>query len=128
MKWSIGVDEDLGAIVVTLKGRWDLGVGLEALEAMWSEQAARRIHRVIWDGRELLAGHAPSLEVREVANRQLGDRPDLPKARAAMVAGRDLEFGMGRMMEAFLAEAPVEFRTFRAMEDARAWISETPEP
>jgi hypothetical protein len=52
-------------------------------------------------------------DLREVATRHLSNRPDLPDSRAAVVVSRDLEFGMARMFEAFLAEGPVDMQIFR---------------
>jgi hypothetical protein len=39
-----------------------------------------------------------------------------------MVASRDLAFGLARMYESLRAEAPERIKTFRTMEEARAWL------
>lgn len=44
--------------------------------------------------------------------------------RAALVVGRDVEYGIGQMWEAFAKEyAPRERRLFRTMEDAFLWLA-----
>ena len=44
--------------------------------------------------------------------------------RAALVVGRDLEYGIGQMWGAFAEEkAPRERRLFRSMEDAFQWLT-----
>jgi hypothetical protein len=45
-----------------------------------------------------------------------------PGARRAMVASRDLTFGLARMYEALRADAPESIKTFRTMEDALRWL------
>jgi hypothetical protein len=42
-----------------------------------------------------------------------------------VVVSRDLEFGMARMFEAFLAEGPVDMQIFRDPADASDWLAET---
>jgi hypothetical protein len=45
-----------------------------------------------------------------------------PGSRRALVASRDLAFGLARMYESLRAEAPESIKTFRTIEEARAWL------
>ncbi|MCK4775459.1 MAG: STAS/SEC14 domain-containing protein [Candidatus Krumholzibacteria bacterium] len=42
--------------------------------------------------------------------------------QVALVAPRDYEFGMARVIGAYADDMPFEFRVFRNMNDAKAWI------
>ena len=124
MKWSMEVNEEKGVIVITLLGRWDAGGIFEALELLWKEQVRTGILRVLWDFREIDAVGVSTSKIREVASRQLTVRPDLPESKAAVVVSGDLEFGLARMAEAFIAQSPADMQIFRKLSEANAWLNE----
>ena len=124
MDWSIDRGVREGILTVSLRGAWDLEGAIQALRAMWEEQASTGIHRILWDLRGVEAGSASSVDMREIATHQLQDRPSLPAAKAAAVAPSDLGFGMARMMEAFVTETPVDFQVFRTLDEATAWLED----
>ena len=123
MDWSINLEDTPGTIAVIVRGQWDMAEALEVLGSVWAEQARTAVHRVVWDLRELEISDTSTSDLREIANRQLRDRPDLPEARAAIVVSRDLAFGMGRMVEAYLEGAPVDVHVFRDIPEALDWLS-----
>lgn len=123
MNWSISVNKVLRTITVSLWGKWKLSDAEKSLESMWSEQGGTGIHRVLWDAREDVADGATTSELRELAHRQLHDRPKLPEARAALVTTGDFEFGMARMIEAFIADSPIDLRIFRDLSHAFDWLT-----
>ena len=45
------------------------------------------------------------------------------QSRRAVVAPRDVVFGMARMFEMLHQEAPEAFRVFRTAEEARSWLA-----
>jgi hypothetical protein len=45
-----------------------------------------------------------------------------PGSRRAIVAPRDLTFGLARMYESLRADAPESMKTFRTIEEARVWL------
>ena len=50
-----------------------------------------------------------------------------PGARTAIVAGRDLDYGLARMYEQLLeAGSPADVMVFRSMEEALAWLGRVP--
>jgi len=51
---------------------------------------------------------------------------EMNESKAAVVVAGDLEFGMARMIEAFLEESPVDMQMFRSLEKASAWLAENP--
>jgi hypothetical protein len=46
------------------------------------------------------------------------------KGKTALVATKDVVFGMCRMLEAYMSANKIIFRTFRTMDDAVKWIAE----
>ena len=49
-------------------------------------------------------------------------------SRVALVFGRDLYLVVGRLLESFIsARTSIAIKTFRTLDDARAWLRETPE-
>ena len=124
MEWSIDVNETQGIITVTLRGQLEVEGTLEALKSLWAEEDRTGINRALWDFREMVAGGVTTVHLREMANRHLRDRPDLPESLAAIVVSRDLEFGMARMVEAFVSQGPVDMQIFRSMSEASNWLAE----
>ena len=124
MDWTIDLNRESGFLTVSVRGPWDMAEGMQALRAGWNHQADSGLQCVVWDVREVSASHVSSGQLRELAHRLLTDRPQLPSTTAAIVVSRDFEFGMGRMMEAFLGDGPVDFQVFRDLQEARQWLGE----
>ncbi len=124
MDWSIDVNEAQGTIGVTLSGQLEVKGISAALESLWLEQVRTGILRALWDFREMVAGGVTTGQLREISNRHLRDRPEIPESRAAIVVSRDLEFGMARMVEAFISTGPVDMQIFRSMSEASEWLAE----
>ena len=72
-----------------------------------------------WRGAELLRLGVP--EFRTIASALRSGEP--PSAgRRAFVGDRDYLFGMLRMHETMLDDAPAEYAVFRTVEEAREWL------
>ncbi len=50
--------------------------------------------------------------------------PNCPPFKTAIIAPRDLDYGMSRMYEVFSSESPENVRVFRSKEEAMSWIKE----
>ena len=76
--------------------------------------------RRLWDMREcrLDLSSDELLEMASVAKSR-----DLPDSRGAMLASRDLNFGMSRMHQVFRKSDDISLRVFRDEEEAVAWVS-----
>ena len=124
MEWSIDVNEESAIITATLRGQWEAAGIMEALHGLWTEQGRTGILRALWDFREVVASGVQTVDLRDVAAGHLTNRPNLPESRAAVVVSRDLEFGMARMIEVFMAESPVDMQIFRDLGAACTWLDE----
>ena len=76
--------------------------------------------RRLWDMREcrLDLSSDELLEMASVAKSR-----DLPDSRGAMLAPRDLNFGMSRMHQVFRKSDNISLRVFRDEKEAIAWVS-----
>jgi hypothetical protein len=63
-------------------------------------------------------------ELREVARRQVDDEPSR-RTRRAVLVDSDVAHGLARMLEAYSAEGPTEYRPFRSHEHALQWLVTT---
>ena len=74
---------------------------------------------------DLRAGEASTLtsaEIREMVPLIEERRTHPGQARWAVVAPRDVEFGMSRMFEVFAEKIPSDMRVFRDIEAAKRWL------
>jgi len=77
----------------------------------------------LYDTRTVTGYDLSTRDLRQLAARatELGAR--VRWGRVAIVAARDLIFGIGRMFEAFTEHSLIEFRVFRELEEAEEWLS-----
>lgn len=64
-----------------------------------------------------------SVQLRQVADAVARLAANVRLRAIAVVAGRDVLFGMSRVLEAFIAERLERMRVFRAVDDARRWLA-----
>ena len=68
--------------------------------------------------------HVSAASVRDVARRvshHVASR--LEEGKLAVIAPRDLLFGMARMYEMLRDDSPVEVRVFRERDEAESWLA-----
>ncbi len=65
-----------------------------------------------------------SAEIKEIAELDREAFKIHPVMVIALVAEKDLFFGLARMWESFATDGPLETMVFRKMEDAQQWIKE----
>lgn len=73
----------------------------------------------IWDFQGVEEVQVSNGTLKELA----ASRSFSAESRRAVVAPRDLVFGMARMFEMLHQQAPEAFRVFRTSEEARAWLA-----
>jgi hypothetical protein len=83
---------------------------------------------VLWDLSSASLAGMRSEDLRAVAKRAAELATDRrPPGRSALVVGpRDVEYGLARMLSAFLAfeKCNLDVEAFRAVDDAKAWLLE----
>lgn len=120
-------EPDTGIAHYVATGELTLAEVLAALGEVYSDPAYKSPSRSLW---EMKDAH-PKLDgddVLSVVNFVRTHRPS-GEGRAAIVAERDLAFGLSRMYELLADDQRVATRVFREVERARQWLLEDePEP
>ncbi len=87
--------------------------------------------KVIWDGRHASLKNFTSSELEKIATYPLRFNTEKTKIKGGMraiVAPRDLDYGLSRVIQMFTGiageELPYEIKVFRSMEEATKWIDE----
>ena len=79
---------------------------------------------ILWDLTKADLSGLTTDEIRKIAQ-STREISDIRKGgKTALVFDKTLEYGMGRMFEAYsdIADMPFEFRAFRSIDDAKKWL------
>ncbi len=112
-----------GGVILSWKG---LVTGKELIDAFseiyaTDEQIKRIAYQlVIFTKSEEIMVTANDL--KEVASLDIRASKVNPSMLVAVVGERDIVFGLSRMWEAFVDDAPLKTRVFRTLEDAEDWL------
>ena len=122
MPCTVGVDESTG-VVVRVEGEPDVEEIQDAMSEIWKTPEYRSNLRVLWDVRAGSAANLSSEALRTIARFQRDKRPELPQSRVAVLVAREVDFGLMRMLGAFLPEGPLQENVFRDTETAWQWLT-----
>jgi hypothetical protein len=123
MPCTVGVDESTGIVVVHVEGEPDVEEIKDAMSKIWQTPEYRSNLRVLWDVRTGNAANLSSETLRDIARFQRDKRPELPQSRVAILVAREVDFGLMRMLGAFLPEGPLQENVFRDAETAWQWLT-----
>ena len=81
---------------------------------------------LLWDMSQADLEHVTPDILKKFIKRAVELGKSRQKARTAVIAPNDLQYGLGRMSEAFflLESAPFNFKAFRSRQDALTWLME----
>ena len=116
------IEPTMGAVLTTVTGIVTTDEIIKYLAEVLPHPKRGRPQREIFDLRSAELVQLDMEGVRRIAAFVGSYRDEIESGKVAVVASRDFEFGMGRVVGAHLDELPLDFRVFRKMEDARAWI------
>jgi hypothetical protein len=127
MPIDIEVDEARQLTVLTVVGEVSFVEMRRAIETFWETDEPTL--DVLWDYRRAdmsqlaLEDHEALVRIGLKYSDRHAERTD---GRTAIVASRDLEYGMNRASEALtqLEGYPFQIKTFRTAEEAEAWLAE----
>ena len=79
---------------------------------------------ILWDAREGTLGQISTDELRKISKTAQALNNKRIEGKTAFVGKKDIDYGIGRMYEAFadLEGLPFEYSTFKSMEDAKHWL------
>lgn len=116
---SIRVEPETGVAIATCDGALSQAEARELVATLWKtpDWPGRA---AVWDFREAQFSISSS-EVRESVEFIRRNEPQPAPARVAFVTGRDADFGMARMFQAFRENSVTRFQVFRDLDEAVAW-------
>ena len=123
----VRIDREKKIAVLEIQGTTTFLNIHEIIEALLSHPEHTDGMDEVWDFRDASLANFTAEDLIAIAA-LLTQHLDRLGRRAALVVGRDLEYGIGQMWRAFAEEnAPRDRRLFRSMEEAFAWLaSEVP--
>jgi hypothetical protein len=116
------IEPTKGVILTTVSGSVSVEDIITYLGEVFPHPKRGQPYREIFDLRDADMFGVDMEGARQIAAFVEGYRSELESGMVALVAPRDFEFGMGRVIGAYLDELPFDFRVFRDSKDARAWI------
>jgi hypothetical protein len=119
MPVSVNLDRDSGILIGTGSGPLTLADGKAAVLEIWSRREWNG-RPIVWDFRDAQIEFS-IIDVQTLAQFILSRQSPGPPARLAIVTGRDVDFGLSRMFEAFRESASTEVHIFRGLNDAISW-------
>ena len=116
------IEPTMGAILTKVSGCVTAEEIIVYLAEVFSHPKRGRPYRELFDLREADLFGVDMDGARRIAAFVKDYRSELESGMVAVVAPRDFDFAMGRVIGAYLDELPFDFRVFRNMNDAKAWI------
>ena len=125
MPVEIEIDSKAGVVVRRVIGMLSLDDVKESLKALYEHPGFRAGMNAIWDFREGDAAQLTADEIKEIVNyvAQQTERRG-SGYRVAIVAPRDVNFGISRMFQTYGRDLPFELKVCRKAEEALRWINE----
>lgn len=123
MPISYHIDPALGVAFKRVTGRLTPEELLAHLHDFTADSAFRPGLHAFVDCRETDVGSS-SDDVRRMASDVRANGRELGTGRCAILVASDVQFGMVRVFEAFVGDTSMEFRTFRAVDEARQWLEQ----
>jgi hypothetical protein len=109
-----------GVVIATASGKLGLAQAKEGALAAWNAHDLDG-KPIVWDLRAAELDFEPD-EVRQLALFILGRQP-APPSRVAIVTGRDVDFGLARMLEVYRDHPATQVHTFRDYDEAVSWAT-----
>ena len=123
MATSYKIDKDLGVVYSTASGVATDGDLLAHQYQLSHDPDFQPYFRQLLDAREITSLNVTPEGIRAL----IAGNPWGNGARRALVAADETTFGMARMFELSRPNPQDEFRVFRTMDEARAWLGLSPE-
>lgn len=124
---SIHVDGTAGVVTITLQGELAWHDLAAAFDQVLDHADFAPGMNTLWDLRSARMHALSAADVRRIVAHAGRRRERRGRGRVAIVAERDIDYGMSRMFELFAAEQlPTPVMVFRDVEDAKRWFESPP--
>lgn len=123
------IDPNTGVIVHRATEQLSMPDLLNALDRIGKHPLYQPGANALWNLSDVTLANAESRDLRELAGkvRQIIEGRGTGY-KVAIVAPRDVDYGVARMYEAYASELPVDLRVLRNSEDAWEWLTGRSEP
>jgi hypothetical protein len=125
MEVETRIDPDTGMRQHAVTGDLTFDGLMSALAGIYADPAFRPEQNSLWDLRETRATEISVTDLRRIVDLVRENWGTTGAPKSALVVSSDLDFGMGRMYEAFLdSDMGSQVRVFRDIDEARNWIED----
>lgn len=121
MPFTLRIDADSGIAIMACAGELGLADAKQGALLLWESQESETVP-VVCDLRSARLSFS-AVDIREIARFIHERQPEKPLPRLAVVAPRDLEFGLARMFETWREDRATDVRIFRDYEEAVRWAA-----
>ncbi len=125
MPYRLRVDAESGIGFVTASGDFSVSDIEAAHRELWAHPDYRR--KTIWDVRDASLAKLSADDLRGIVRFLQASRPSGPGVRAVYLVTRDVDFGVSRMMQAFIERVPTRVLVTRDYDEALRWLAENDE-
>jgi hypothetical protein len=124
MPISYRIDADLGVVYVHVSGHLSPPEQSRHLKSLIADPGFRTGLHYLVDCRDGDESNT-SEEVRMMADTVQREGSRFAGSRCALVVRTDVQYGLTRVFSAFMGDLPIEFQTFRKLDDACRWLGDT---
>lgn len=122
MPIHVEVDKRNHVRLITLLGVIDDAELLQFFSNYWKSSTYDSSLDELYDMTGLEVSQITSPGLRELANANLELNRHAPGVKSAVVAPRDLVYGLNRMYQVFVEDSPTSLQVFRDLPKARQWL------
>jgi hypothetical protein len=118
---SVQIEQLRGWATITLRGNVSKTDAITALDLLYQDPQFNAGMSELWDLRNAQAILSP-VELTEIISFVSQHTERRGKGRTAVVAGRDVDYGMARIAQVHVEELDIELMVFRALDEAERWL------
>jgi hypothetical protein len=122
MPVELAFEKDGAGVVIRGSGVVNAKEILHGNEQVYASHRIDKLRYQLCDYRDVTEFDVSSDDLRAIARQDKLASVQNPDLAIAIIGDHDVIFGMGRMWEAFVSEAPIKGKVFRTIEEARAWL------
>lgn len=118
---EVHVDSDRSLTIFTVRGEM---TAEELLEKAGEFYVKKPTKLVLWDATQGSVRLITSSQFQTIARTMKRLLEKRSEGRTAFVGDLEVDYGLGRMYEALakIESLPIEYRTFRSIQEARQWL------
>lgn len=126
MPYEVTVDDATGVVIVAVEGMLGFEEVCQGIRNVLETPGLSNDVRVLWDFRCGSAAGLDAENLRAIARFEAERRPRRTHFRLAFLVGRDIDFGLARMVGVFSEDEAIEQRVFRDHDEAWSWVLGAP--